>query len=678
MWNFLISTVISSLITSLLAPSKKMKAGSLDDFGIPQIEDGSPTYYLAGTTRIKSPNLIWYGALGTKPIKKPVSLFKKQVVGYKYYLGMQFGLCIGPGVRIRKVWFGKDDPIWVGDSGEGTFSATNMTAFGGDNGSGGYSLDFRFYSGSSTQGVDSYLQSVINGGSAIVPAWRGFSYLVAYGYIGNAPSLQSVSVELQKIPDPLGLGVKAYIGTEGDANPANVMYDIMTNNFGGGAIPASRVEISDFIALGNLFYDEDEGCTVYVGGSPGELKAVLSDLQEQTNCIIYEEPETGKFRAKAIREDYAVDDLQVINADNIVDMGDYATNLWADTKNKVRISFEDRAKNYENRIATLDDTANMGFQGGKVKPVNIERKFIKRAAHANRKAADEMATYSTQIASVRTSVTREFHRVRPGTVVKMTYGKYKIQSLVLRVSKVNLGSLENGQIVLEMVADKFAIAKTVYAPTPAPNFDPPTTGAQSVVKMKLVEAPRWFNAVQSDVIDPDAPRALALPVRPSDSQLSYNLYAKTSTETTYGEVDTEVGFVAFGTLYAAYPQSYNYDTSVGLELASLNDTDVLEEATQSQIANGQNLIMVDDEIMAYETFQNIGGRWFLRGIHRGLLDTVPAAHSASARVYWLGPENVANREFRETDTVNTVVASQAMTGSQDETDGVALTLPGEI
>lgn len=677
MWIALIVAVGFFLLMQLMMPTQKAKAGTFDDFDFPRTDDGSPIYYIAGRVKVNSANLIWYGDFSSKPIKKKAGLFKKSTVGYKYFLGFQLGICLGPGVRLLKVWFGQEEPGYVGSTTGGSFTMKDENAFGGETGGGGYDLELTFYPGSGTQTADPYLEEHL----PLVPGWRGLSYLVAHGYIGNSTNLQAMSVEIERIPDPLGLGAKAVIGTEGDVNPANVIYEMLTNNFGALGINPAKLEVASFVNAGNIFFDEDEGISVGFGGSTGKIADAFADILRQVDATMYDDPIDGMVHLKLLRADYNVEDLPELNDSTITEVASYAINLWGDTKNKVRVTFTDRQRNYKNdAVAVAEDMANIAFQGNEVKPTTSEYPHVKRSAHASRKATRDLAILSTPIANIRLTSLRFDMNLRPGSPVKMAYGEYEIAQLVLRVKSVSLGDLTNNRLVIELTSDKHARTLTIYG-VPGPSlFERPVLSAQAITIAKTLEAPIWFVRAQDDVVDVEAPRVMALPKRPSVTQQAYSLFAKATGEAAFEEIDTEVAFPEFGTLHAAYPQSFAYDTATGIELATLDEPDVLAQATAEQIsATGANLILVNDEIMAFETYElNGSGRYVLKGIRRGLLDTVPTAHTPGSKVIWLSADNVGQREFRPAQTAQVVLASIAPRGSQNATTGVPMAVPGVL
>ena len=677
MWIALIVAVGFFLLTQLMIPTQKAKAGTFDDFDFPRIDDGSPIYYIAGRVKVQSANLTWYGDFSSKPIKKKSGLFKKSVVGHRYFLGFQLCICLGPDVKLLKVWFGQEEPGFTGNLTGGSFTMKDENAFGGETGGGGYDLELTYYGGSGSQTADPYLQEHLER----VPGWRGLAYVVAHGYIGNSTNLQAMSMEVERVPDPLGLGAKARIGTEGDVNPANVIYEMLTNNFGALGINPAKLKVESFLSAANVFYDEDEGISVGFGGSTSKIGDAFADILRQVDATMYEDPIDGMVYLKLLREDYDVETLPELNASTIMDVSSYAINLWTDTKNKVRVVFTDRSRDYKNdAVAVAEDMANIAFQGNEVKPSTSEYPHIKRSAHAARKATRDLAILSTPIANIRLTSLRFDMGLRPGSPVKMAYGEYEIAQLVLRVKSVNIGALNDNKLVIELTSDKHARSQTIYGVPPPSRFERPVLSARPITVAKTLEAPIWFVRVQDDIVSPDAPRVMALPKRPSSTQQAYNLHARVDGETDFEEIDTEVDFPEYGSTFAEYPRSYSYDTATGIELASLDNPDVLAIATPDQVStNGANLILVNDEIMAFETYVlNGAGRYVLKGIRRGLLDTVPARHPVGSRVIWLTPDHVGQREFKVGDDVETVLASIAPRGSQDASNGLNMPVPGVV
>jgi len=68
-WNLIIGLLLS-IVSYLLRPKPEPpKAGTLDDVGIPKVEEGKELGWVYGTVWIKDPQVHWYGDFRTIPIR---------------------------------------------------------------------------------------------------------------------------------------------------------------------------------------------------------------------------------------------------------------------------------------------------------------------------------------------------------------------------------------------------------------------------------------------------------------------------------------------------------------------------------------------------------------------------------------------------------------------------------
>lgn len=111
---------------------------------------------------------------------------KKQTVGYKYYIGLHFGLFKGEGELLEVVVDEKSG--WTGHSLGGQITIDAEDLFGGEKREGGISGTVDFETGSSTQAPNSYLESAVG---VVLPAFRGITAAVLRQvYVGLNPYLK--------------------------------------------------------------------------------------------------------------------------------------------------------------------------------------------------------------------------------------------------------------------------------------------------------------------------------------------------------------------------------------------------------------------------------------------------------------------------------------------------------
>ncbi len=123
---------------------------------------------------------------------------KSQTVGYRYYMGLHFGLCHGPVDEVNQVKAG-DREAWIGVATENTtISISKGELFGGDKKEGGLSGSLDIQMGGPTQGQNGYLASKI---SAAIPAFRGILSAVWRGgqVSANNPYIKPWAFRVQRI-----------------------------------------------------------------------------------------------------------------------------------------------------------------------------------------------------------------------------------------------------------------------------------------------------------------------------------------------------------------------------------------------------------------------------------------------------------------------------------------------
>jgi len=127
---------------------------------------------IGGTVKITGGNTVWWGDLQIVPIKKRVKsgMFSHTTViqGYKYYLGVQYALCLGPVDHLVAIQSNKK-PVPFGASGSDalTVGINAENLFGGPTSEGGLSGRMTFYRGTQTQGSNAYLSKKQTGASVV-------------------------------------------------------------------------------------------------------------------------------------------------------------------------------------------------------------------------------------------------------------------------------------------------------------------------------------------------------------------------------------------------------------------------------------------------------------------------------------------------------------------------------
>ena len=652
----LIIYAVLFVLAELLKPKPNLenqKPSGLGDFNFPTATESRSVPLIWGTVMCQGPNVIWYGNLTQKAIKEKVKtgLWSSEhvTVGFQYFVGIQFGLCRGQVDSLRSVYIGDTLVYNTPVTTDSSFVIDKPSLFGGDNlGNGGVVGTVSFYRGSITQAVDPYLQGFQDSGvgTTRTPRYSGTSHCVfQHGYIGNSTSIKPWKFELRRIPNGLGLGTPT-VNASNDANPMNVIYEILTNTEWGFAFPAGDIDTANFTAAAATLLAENNGFSMLLDRVT-EAAELLEILQNQIDGVIFMDHRSGKYKVKLARSDYDVNLIpEITKATNIVSIENFTRGAWEDTANQVRIVYNDRAMAYTERTAFAQDTANALLQGGGTVltgtnvAITVNYPGVKDAALAAQIASRELRSSSYPLAKGRFTVTRALWGLSPGDVVAFTDPELGIVKLPMRVVRIGYGNLVNGQISLDAVQDVFQFQSAAFGTPAGTLWIGPTDTLAPFVYTSIFEAPRAFLTR-----DPLFTGVYGDRVWAGAAQLGNEVGFKIDTRISpaaFVETGDISGTFFRGALAATLLRGAGTGNSFSVTMASTQDqVDLLAAFTPGATALdiGQNLvhlIQIDTEFfLVTSAIAGTGLNVDLSGVYRGVLDSVQGDHAPAASVFFL-------------------------------------------
>ena len=642
-WFTLALFVVSFIITALLAPKPEFenaRADQLDDAGFPRATENAPIPLVLGQVRLKGPNTLWYGDFESRPITQrvKVSLFKKKtiIVGHTYYLGFHMGLCLGPGVDLREIYI-DDVSVWSGDTNgvnEVSISINKPDLFGGNKEGGGFVSSGTFYGGAFTQPVDSYIEGQVGAGNS--PAYNGMSHIVFNkAYIGESAQLRKIAFVLESYTNGLGLPDNGTCNGGRDMNVAEAIFQIMTDKWRGLGVAVSDIDIVALQTVGATLHAEQNGCSVLVT-SESDGARLITELLRQIDGIMYQDPESGKVTIMLIRDDYVIADLPMFGESSIVEVKNFTRTSWDEVQAQVKVSFPQREKESE-AVAISQDMAVVATIG-RLRTTTLSFPFVYEPDLANVIASRERAQRSVPLFRATIEVNRNANQLRPGQPFRFSWPDYGIVDLIMRVQRFDLGALTSGKIVIEALQDRFALSDVVFAAPAASSWVNVVYTPTNISVSRLVQMPRFFTNKLENEIPASLSGLLAVAARPGTSSTNYNVHIQEPAQSLDEAFSDPSGviYAGSGLLTAAYQRSAGFSTgrdSVGFDLNSVVGPFVSVFA--SQIVNDyDNILLVDDEFMAYETAVDNGtGNWTISNVYRGLFGSRIEDHSIGARVY---------------------------------------------
>lgn len=452
--------------------------------------------------------------------------------------------------------------------------------------------------------------------------------------------------DLHAIPDGfVGVGPDGKISTTSittvtpdypNMNPAHIIYQCLTDTAWGMGYPTAAIDDESFTSAADVLFNEGFGLTL-VWNQQETIEAFAQIILDHIGGLLYVKPDTGSFALKLIRADYDRGGLPQYGPATLISVTEYQRQAWGETINEVTVVYTDAATG-KGASVTVQDTANVMVQGG---VVSQTRSYpgINVPMLAQRVALRDLQAASTPLAKVRITATRAAWHLFPGNVFRLTWPEYGIDDVVYRALIVNLGTLQNGEIIIDAVEDVFGLPDNTFLGAPVSGWEDPSSEPAAAPYHTLIEAPYWdlvrnLSAADMDYVDPLSGYLETLATRPSSDALNYSIFART------GSADyTRRGtgeFCPSATISGALTH-----TTTALTLTSGVDLDLVSAGEYA---------VIDNEYVLVEAINANAGT---ATISRGVLDTLPAEHAAGARIWFAdGFQGVDFTEFADGEEVD--------------------------
>ena len=479
------------------------------------------------------------------------------------------------------------------------------------------------------------------------PNYNGLMYAVFEFFLfGESATPAPISFEMSSIPDTLGHPeVNGVAGP--DANPAELLYDLLTEPWGRLGLPTSEIDTASFLAAAITLDGEGNGMSITVHQAVTATD-VIEQVLRQIDGLLYEDPDDQLIKLVLIRDIALPATLPLFDESNIAEFVEFKTQTWNETFNQVRVQFPDRSRNYTSRTAFAQDMANFTFQGSKIRSLDLNFPGVRNGTLANKLVGRELKAVSIPNTGVRFVASREAIDLRPGDGFRLSWSEYSLSEAVFRVLRVDFGDLQNGEIKIDAALDKFDEDRGPYGVTVG-EFGDELVDPSDIAPSPF-EVPFWLGLQATNeatqVENADDSHVFYLLQNPGGEAQFFKPEA--SEDATNFGLDIKFSQVSEFTKSAQVDSTYlktegPFDVSTGLVICGVsNEASFLVTATEDEIREGgKNLFKIGDEFLSYESFTDLGGgRFRLNSIWRGLLDTVSEDHAPSATVFFIQPSGL--------------------------------------
>lgn len=582
----------------------------------------------------------------------------KPVVGYQYLMTLQMGLCTGPVDKLCKI-LGDKKVMWSGSINSSTSIAIDKpNLYGGEKKEGGVQGQLDVCMGEATQAPNAKLLSLLG---APLPAFRGLCTLVFDGMVGAMnPYIKAWAFQVQRFTAGWRTDVwqPSLCQIDDGANGAHIIYRAITDPVTGLGRDPSALDLDRMLIAAQTLYNEGLGLCLRWTRSD-VLSNFVQVVNDHCGAMFVDDPTTGKQYMKLLRGDYDIDAVPLLDESNVIDIGSAEEAALSGTVNQVTVTYHDSATNKDAAV-TVQNTANIALQGRVVEQSNSysglwNHDLAVRTAMRDLKAVSSLPW---RFQNLKVQATDALRDVRKGDVVAFSWKDLNIVKMPLRILEIQRGGPTSHAITFTAAQDVYSLPDQTYVVVQPslwtePDLDPHPVAAQLLVEASYRDLATQLRPADLAQLDTTSGFVGALGVRPTSSAYGYDLWTRIGASGAF----TEVGSGAFaptGLLQSGMAREAGPTAVVLTNGVDLDQVQIGSEA------------LVDNELCRVTA---INPTALTCTLARGCVDTVPALHSAGARVWFTDLHVGADpTEYATGETINAQLLTRAGNGTLDPAD----------
>jgi hypothetical protein len=655
---------------------RKLNRDSITRDDVPLANEGDPIPLVLGKQLVKTPNTVWYGlakdvsaveAFETSPWDNFVTwkAGNSSKIGEVAYVGIDMAVCVGTDVELEGLYINGRPPIDgfhaldPNDSHADDLATQSQATVPSENiitqmqpmdipnteyahlGTGWAYLTW--YDGNTSQ-PSLYDKFSGLGVPSNYPKMRGVAHAALWDWSVDARniSLPPLWFEVSRYTSGLGLSNDDLILTNGGINPAEVLYQLLTDPLHGLGLNPSTYISSSFTDVAEVLAEEQHGMG-FLLAQKLSVQEIIGEILDQIDGVLYQETigaDAGKLVLKLIRDDYNENSLLNLDPSNVIEVNHFSKSGWQDTYNHIHMVYTEPSNVYEPVDIYVYDNANIQFTGG-VRSLKLDYPWVIDVGTANKIARRELGIMSSPLSKLRITCNREAADLRPGDVFTFTWKDYGVWNKVFRVAKYSKGDAGDNTIIIDAVGDRYADLSGLSS-DPSTGWSALEYIPDHVDDYETFETPFWLLRKKDASLrsgDASTPSTFTYLVRqpaPADAKnsvSSFSVYASDDDGlvTSYmdgslsGEELSKVKPTASAIVQSTITPSTSQNEGVlsSVSLTNMRTSFFFRQNTKDAIRKyGRGLCYCNGEFLAYEGIENTSGdNYTLTNVYRALLDT---------------------------------------------------------
>lgn len=438
-------------------------------------------------------------------------------------------------------------------------------------------------------------------------------------------------------------------------NPIHVLRECITDPYWGLGYPEYMVDETSWVAAAQTVYNEKLGFAWY-WKSEQSIVEFIDEVRAHVQATIYLDKVSEVYKIELFRKISDTSGLPEITENNITNVESIKRSTIFDMPSSITVKFTDGITGISG-TATVSDYSLQTRQGQAItKTQNYSG--VTDASIAHRLALRDLQQSTVPLYSVKFKCDRIAENYYLGKAFKLTLPSRLPNTLIMRVTSLNLGSLLNGEITVEAIEDSFLAADISYQPPPPSGWTIPINDPVPISYRKVIEIPYYLLArYKGD--------AFAQGIASTST-----FFACTGVSPTQDSID-------FG-IWVAAPTTYNrkatgdfcYSALLDGTLDKISTTITVTSEIDPELLTVGDIIQINDELL-----QVTGKTGLILSLNRGILDTVPGIHAIGDRIFGWGFLGTDFVEYLTSETINVKETTRTMKGELDVSAAAFDSLP---
>lgn len=479
--------------------------------------------------------------------------------GYHYSFGIHMGMGRGPADELKEVKVG-DKTAWQGSlTDTGSIYINKPDLFGGDKSEGGIVGNLDVMMGKPDQvalpalvrmlghalpGFRRMLTAFFDGricaNNPYPKPWTFRWARVLKGWQGGEPWYPEKAVIMltgEPVYDEEGNPTNQNTAITA-MNPAHIVYECLTNSEWGRGLPVEALDQGAFQSAADTLFEEGFGlCLRWTRRD--SLESFVQSVADHISSVLYSDRETGLLKLKLIRKDYEAASLPVYDSTSgILEVKESSVSALGPGINEIVVAYTDPVSGLT-RTVNSQNLASLQSTNGVFNSIKKTYPGLPTAALAARVAQRDLRANAMALRRFKITFDRRAWSLPPAGVIRISDPVRGINDVVVRIGRIEDGTLTDGTITITAVQDVFGLPLASFTGTEPPQWIKPNN--KPILKRhRAFEVPYFLlnNAMKPAdfaFIGDDAGYIGTVVEKPSDLSLAYNLYVRQATPETEPE-----------------------------------------------------------------------------------------------------------------------------------------------